>query len=471
MTLSDLRRETARDTHLATIKNYVLNRWPRKIKDIGLKPFFNCRTQLSYENGILMRGHKVVIPSCLQESVCRELHSSHFGVVKMKAEARKRLWFPGVDAALERVAGACGVCCALRPAPPHAPLAPWPLPPHSFYRIHIDFLGPFHNKMYLIIVDAYSKWVECYDMGSTHNSTAVLCKLYDFMSRFGVPHTLVSDNGTSFTSLEFNDFCKLNGIEHVLSPVYHPASNGQAESFVKIIKKGLKAIMLEGCNKKNIHEKIAKFLFDYRNSKNSTTEKSPAELVFGRALRSRLDLINPVAPPPSSTDLTRSVAHHQSLQAKYYRGKHRVDFKANEYVWITKNINNKKINWIQGIIKKKIGNIMYVVYVPQTGCEVTRHIDQIRKRLDSSPIDQDDWDPDIVPDVVPPDSSHHDTGSQLGEEGGPEMDVEQSAMSPGIPVTPPRAAAVTQRRLAISPIFATPPSAQYGSEDLDTSID
>ncbi|XP_022829117.1 uncharacterized protein K02A2.6-like isoform X2 [Spodoptera litura] len=190
ITLSDLRSETARDTRLTSVKHYILNGWPRKIHDAGLKPFFNCRTQLSYENGILMRGHKVVIPSVFQESICRELHSSHFGVVKMKAEARKRLWFPGVDAELERIAAACGVCSALRPAPPHAPLAPWPLPPHPFYRIHIDFLGPIHNNMFLIIVDAYSKWVECYDMSSSHNSKAVINKLCDLMSRFGVPHTL-----------------------------------------------------------------------------------------------------------------------------------------------------------------------------------------------------------------------------------------------------------------------------------------
>lgn len=475
VTLNDLRRETTRDTNLSTVKDFVLNGWPRKVSDAELKPFFNCRTQLSYESGILMRGHKVVIPTTLQENVCRELHSSHFGIVKMKAEARKRLWFPGVDAALERVAGACTVCAALRPAPPHAPLAPWPLPPHPFYRIHLDFLGPFHNYMFLIIVDAYSKWVECYNMPSTHNSKTVISKMHDFMSRFGIPHTLVSDNGTSFTSLEFKEFCNLNGIKHLLSPAYHPASNGQAESFVKIVKKGLKAIILQGCNKLTIHDKIAKYLFDYRNSKNSTTDKSPAELVFGRSLRSRLDLLNPNAPSSStSTDLTQTVARKQSLQAKHFRGVLRPEFKENDLVWITKNTNNNKVNWLEGIITKKIGNLMYSVYVPQLNGEVTRHMDQIRKRL-SSPIssatgEDQDWDPDVIPDVASPATAHPEPATHREGEGEATTVLEPAAATPpgtpetspplATPGTSPRAArpVTPHRRRAISPIFSTPQS-------------
>ncbi|KAJ8716473.1 hypothetical protein PYW07_003100 [Mythimna separata] len=476
VTLSDMRRETARDPYLTIVIRYILNGWPRKIDDTNLKPFFNCRSQLSYENGILMRGHKVVIPSSLHNTICKELHSSHFGVVKMKAEARKRLWFPGVDAALEGLAAACGVCCALRPAPPHAALAPWPLPPHPFYRIHVDFLGPFHGYMFLIIVDAYSKWVECYDMSSTYNSKAVINKMYDLMSRFGIPHTLVSDNGTSFTSGEFNDFCKRNGIQHVLSPVYHPASNGQAESFVKIVKKGIKGIILEGCNKKTIQEKINKFLFDYRNSKNSTTDQSPAELVYGRSLRSRLDLINPVAPPPSSTELNRTVELKQSLQAKYYKGIKRAVYKENDCVWITKNTDKKKFTWLEGKIKKKIGHVMYVVYVPVLNCEVTRHIDQIRPRrdtisprLDSAQSSDQSWDPDLIPDVSPspPAADQGDTVAQPGRDGEVPAGPNQGEIAEA-PKTPPRAADAAERRRAISPIFSTPTSDSYYDTDVDT---
>ena len=175
----------------------------------------------------------------------------------------------------------CEVCTQLRQLPAHAPLALWPHPPQVFYRIHIDFLGPIHNRSYLIIVDAYSKWVEAYVMGTSTSSLSVINKLYEYMARFGLPHTIVSDNGTQFTSSEFKMFCVSNGISHVTSPAYHPASNGQAESYVKVVKKGIKSCMLSNSNIKELNNKLCKYLFDYRNSVHSSTGSSPAQLVFG----------------------------------------------------------------------------------------------------------------------------------------------------------------------------------------------
>ncbi|KAL0902232.1 hypothetical protein ABMA27_000152 [Loxostege sticticalis] len=403
VTLPQLRDETAKDPLLSKVTQYVMTGWPRRVKDPQLKAYFLCRMDLSVENGCLMRGHKVVIPSSLLEQICNDLHSSHFGIVKMKAEARQRIWFPGIDRYLERLAAECAVCAQLRPSPPHAPLAPWPYPPHPFYRIHLDFLGPFNNQMFLVIVDAYSKWVECYNVSSSYGSKAVIEKLIDLMSRFGVPHTVVTDNGTSFTSQEFSAFCKLNGITQVFSPAYHPSSNGQAESFVKIVKKGLRGILMSSTVGKICQEKISKFLFDYRNSKNSTTGKSPSELLFGRSLRSRLDLLNPARVAPPSTDVTDHVARNQCSQAKHYRGKSRPNFELQDRVWIKKYLNNLKFIWTEGVIVKKIGAVMFTVYLPEYNLEVNRHIDQLwpRSGKDVPALESQGhtWEPDMVPDV------------------------------------------------------------------------
>ncbi|KAL4721724.1 hypothetical protein ACJJTC_005428 [Scirpophaga incertulas] len=186
-------------------------------------------------------------------------------------------------------------------------------------------------------------------------------------------------------------------------------------------------IIIEG-GKKNLHSKIAKFLFDYRNSKNSTTDTSPAELVFGRSLRSRLDLLDPVKPSSSSTALMQT------------------------------------INPIKGIIKKKIGEVIYLVYIPQLKCEVKRHIDQIRTRLLSPPIDtgRGNWDPDTVPDVSPPQDSAASGTADSGVAAQPpqgessdrgQMRQEASEVAPTTPMSIP-----TRRRKAISPIFSTPTS-------------
>lgn len=113
------------------------------------------------------------------------------------------------------------------------------------------------------------------------------------MSRFGLIHTLVSDNATCFTSQEFVQFCKCNNISHLTSPAYNPASNGQAESYVKIVKKGIRSCLMMSSDSKGKHKNLLKFIFDYRNSVHAATGTSPAQSVFGRMLRSRLDFLDP----------------------------------------------------------------------------------------------------------------------------------------------------------------------------------
>lgn len=377
VTLDVLREETAKDDVLSVVIQNVLNGWPSKVKDAKLIPYYLCRTQLSFENGCLMRGHKVVIPLNLQESVIKELHSSHLGIVKTKAEARSRFWFPGVDAALEKMVSSCDVCLQLRPTPPRAPLAPWKYPSKPFCRLHIDFLGPVNSRMFLVIVDAHTKWLEVYEMGNVTTTLSVVEKLYDFMSRFGLPHTIVSDNGTAFTSQEFRNFCSLNGIIHMTSPAYHPASNGQAESFVKIVKRGLKSSLLTSSNVKFAKLNLLKFLFDYRNSVHSVTGVSPAELVYGRKLRSRLDLFSPIQSSAAPTSLENIVTEKQCLQSKNYGGKNKQCFSPGDKVLYKKHLSNNKFHWCKGTVIEKIGKVLYVLKDSLSNLIVRKHKNQI----------------------------------------------------------------------------------------------
>ncbi|XP_046964488.1 uncharacterized protein K02A2.6-like [Vanessa cardui] len=375
VTLDQLKHETKNDPVLTQVSDYVLKGWPRKVYDCNLLPYFKCRLQLSLENGILMRGHKVVIPENLRKHILLELHKSHLGIVKTKAEARSRFWFPGIDEAIEKMIGDCSTCISMRQSPPRAPPAPWPYPTQPFNRIHIDFLGPIQNKMFFVIVDAYSKWVECFNMNNNITSGSVISKLCEFMSRFGVPQTIVSDNGTSFTSEEFNAFCKLNGICHLTSPAYHPSSNGQAETYVKIVKKGIKTALLLGENAQDMNNRLLKYLFDYRNSVHSTTGVSPAKLVFGRQLRSILDLLIP-HPSPSSPRLNNHVQNKQCLQTKYHGGKLRTNFKPDDVVMFKSFINKNRYVWCKGTIIKQLGKVLYLIKTCE-GINVKKHKNQI----------------------------------------------------------------------------------------------
>ncbi|XP_030039037.2 uncharacterized protein K02A2.6 [Manduca sexta] len=349
VTLHEIRNETCKDAILCKVISYINNGWPERVQNLLIKPYFLCKTQLSYENGCVMRGHKIVIPESVRNKLLLELHKSHLGIVKTKAEARSRFWFPGIDRTIENMIASCEICLQLRQSPARVPLALWPHPPQPFYRIHIDFLGPIHRRSYLIIVDAYSKWVEAYEMGIGTSSSSVINKLYEYMARFGLPHTIVSDNGTQFTSVEFKTFCLSNGIMHMTSPAYHPASNGQAECYVKVVKKGIKSCILSN-NGISTDCKLWKYLFDYRNSIHSTTGCSPAQLVFGRKLRSRLDLINPTQPLPTSTTLTRHVENKQFLQCKAFKLRKTHHFETGDIVLYKKYSINKTIHGTKGLL-------------------------------------------------------------------------------------------------------------------------
>lgn len=396
VTFSDICHGTRNDVVLASVVKYIMEGWPRKINDIRLKPYHQCRTQLSYENGCIMRGHKVVIPEVLREKVLSEVHTSHLGIVKTKAEIRSRFWFPGVDEAVERMIGSCDVCIQLRPAPARAAPVPWTRPREAFSRVHADFLGPVNGRMYLVLVDAYSKWPEVYDMACTTTSAATIDKLNEFMSRFGIPVTLVSDNGTAFCSQEFKSFCDLNGISHVTSPPYHPASNGQAESYVKVVKKGIRSSLLCSNNGKQTKNRLLKYLFDYRNSKHTTTGFSPAQLVYGRKLRSRLDLLSPPSPKSPSTAPACDERDVQCLQDKIT--KNVKQFAPGTMVLYTKYLNNKMI-WGKGTVQKRIGKVLYVIKDWNSQICLRKHINQLALYKGNNK-EQNVWDCDTQNNTI-----------------------------------------------------------------------
>ena len=96
--------------------------------------------------------------------------------------------------------------------------------------------------MFLIVVDAHSKWLEIEKM-DTKTSTKAIEKLQSLFARNGVPSQLVSDNGPQFKSEEFQMFLKRNGIKHLTSAPCHPASNGLAERCVQSFKSAMKSEM------------------------------------------------------------------------------------------------------------------------------------------------------------------------------------------------------------------------------------
>ena len=153
----------------------------------------------------------------------------------------------------------------------------------------------------IIIIDAHSKWL---DIHVTTSTTAITIeKLQQTFAIFGLPETVITDNGPAFTSQEFDRFMKVNGISHVRTSPYHPSSNGLAERVVQTFKTTMKQ-MSGG----SIESKVSRFLFRYRVTPHSTTGVTPAELMFNRQLRTCLDLLQP--------DVGQNVRHNQNRQKR-----------------------------------------------------------------------------------------------------------------------------------------------------------
>ena len=187
----------------------------------------------------------------------------------MKSLARSYVWWPGLDSSIQSEVQKCETCQINRPHPPKAPLHPWEWPTRPWARIHIDHAGPFHRKLFLVAIDAHSKWIDVKIVKSTASETTI-AKL---RTTHGIPEQLVSDNATGFTSTDFKDeFMRQNGIKHILTSPYHPSSNGLAERAVQTFKSAV--TKLEG----PMEVRLSKFLFKYRVTPHTITGVSPAQL-------------------------------------------------------------------------------------------------------------------------------------------------------------------------------------------------
>lgn len=91
----------------------------------------------------------------------------------MKALAHCHLWWPGLDNDIEQLVKSCQACLSVKAAPPPMPLQPWSWPTKPWERVHIDYNGPFLNKMYFLVVDAHLKWLEILEMAQTSTTKMI----------------------------------------------------------------------------------------------------------------------------------------------------------------------------------------------------------------------------------------------------------------------------------------------------------
>lgn len=378
-----------KDPLLSKVKKFVQSGWPSQEPEEGpeILPYRRRKEELSLEDGCLLWGRRVIIPPQARTKVLIELHEAHPGIVRMKTLARVFAWWPGIDVDLEKKVRECATCQAARKTPSPSPLQTWQWEKRPWARIHADYAGPFLGQMFLIMIDSHSKWLEVHPTNGT-TSAITIEKMRGTFASLGLPEVIVTDNATAFTSEEFKEFVTRNGIRHITSPPYHPASNGLAERAVQTFKEGIKK-MATG----SLQTKLARFLFQYRITPQATTATSPAELLMGRRLRSPLDMLYP--------DLESRVQRNQDRQCVTHDAHARMrEVQVGEAVYARNFGRGPK--WSPGVVVDIKGPASVWVELLD-GCKVRRHIDHVRSRTAEGPDGTSDTDIplDAGPTVVP----------------------------------------------------------------------
>ena len=249
-----------------------------------LKPFWQMRHELYHIEGVPFLDHKMLIPSALRAEVLELLHSAHQGEVGMKNSARRRFFWPGMDAQIAQKRAQCRTCAGMSPSQPKEPMLDAPVPEFPFEVTCCDYFE-LAGHHYLVYVDRYSGWTEIAKVPSTAFQVLVT-NLRRWFMQWGVPRTLETDGGPPFNGQQFSAFAKRWGIRHRQSSAYYAQSNGRAELAVKAAKRLLRD------NTSNSGELntdgVTRALLQYRNTPLRGIEDSPAEIIFGRRLRDGL---------------------------------------------------------------------------------------------------------------------------------------------------------------------------------------
>ncbi|XP_055623755.1 uncharacterized protein K02A2.6-like [Toxorhynchites rutilus septentrionalis] len=192
--------------------------------------------------GVLIRGDRIVVPCSLQEKVLLTAHEGHSGITMMKNHLRSHVWWPKMDAQVEKFVKS-GRGCTLVSAPePPEPLQRSKLPSSPWHTIALDFFGPLPEGQHLmVVIDYYSRFMEVFEM-ETITAYDVIRELSIMFSRYGIPFVLKADNAPQLRSdcVDLKEFCEANGVRLMNTILYWPQSNGEVERQNRSIVKRLR---------------------------------------------------------------------------------------------------------------------------------------------------------------------------------------------------------------------------------------
>ena len=226
---------------------------------------------------IIVDNQRIFVPKSQRQNILEKLHLAHCGTAKTTWRAKDLYYWRGMSTEIKLMVQNCEACRPFLPSQSQEPIIPGTTATGPMTDVGSDLFQIGHNH-YLVMVDRYSGFPFVAKLKSL-TSSSIIKILTDWFNTFGWPERIRTDNGPQYRS-EFDEFCKQFNIIHENSSPYFAQSNGLSEAAVKQMKHLMKKV-----NENN--NEFSTRLLEFKNTQN-ISGKSPAQMFFGRRLRSQL---------------------------------------------------------------------------------------------------------------------------------------------------------------------------------------
>ena len=378
--LDQIRAATVLDADLTQLKLVIMQGWPEAKQDIPncLHPYFHFRDELTVQEGIILRGERVVIPQSMRNELKTKVHAGHQGINSCLRRARDLIYWPGMSAEIRQFVESCDICAGNPAASqPEQPLITHDVPSAPWEVVGADI---FHVKgrNYHILVDYFSNYIEV-DFLSDISANTVIHKIKAQFARHGIPRKLISDSGTQYTSEEFATFAKTWQFRHHPSAPGNHRANGAAEAAVKIVK----ALMLK-CSKAGEDPYLG--LLNLRNTPNEGLTTSPAQRLFGRRTQTGIPTAQPALKPSQIPISERKLLENR----KFKQSQKNIERPAlpllNNGDTVRMQPIDKTKEWRKATVVENLGNNTYKIF---DGSKFFRRHTQFLRKQKEQPANQE----------------------------------------------------------------------------------
>ena len=309
--LEELQKATKTDEDLQQLMTIVQEGWPEERKQVPfqLQAYFPFREEISFQNGLLFKGERIIVPEKMRNYIAELLHQAHQGSQSCLRRAREVVYWPGMGEQLLQLVGKCSTCQSFKPQQAKEPMIARPIPEVQWQYVACD-LFEFAGNDYMVTVDYFSDFFEV-DRLEKKTSAEVILKLRAHFARYGIPEEFVSDNAGQFDSREFEKFVEDWGFEHNPSSPLYAQSNGKAENAVKQAK----TLMKKAAESKS---DVYLALLTLRNTPTEDMQTSPAQRLFSRRTRTLVPTARSLLKPQVCENVEQKLIDKKKKQADAY---------------------------------------------------------------------------------------------------------------------------------------------------------